>query len=950
MPHQRITLTGGANVHETPALNQTGISASNEIRIKQDVNGMILVEKMGGWAKFYSTKITSPVVELLGWQDTNLNKWIAYATSSSTHAQLAAIQCLTNSSGITTASSATAFYDLTPTYYSVSVPSNLQTTAGSPTVIVTDDVVLPVNYYDTVFFSTQVCVGGLVLSGHYPCLLVAPNQYSITAVDIFGNPLNAAYTTVAAAITLTGASYSVGPPVTLTLTWATPNYTFIAGEFVNVKGINPQDWNGSWIVQSSTATSVVLLAPSVTSTTYVSGGTINNYGTVPVISTTYSSTGNNTITVTMADHGYSVGSTFPILNQVNCGGIILFGNYIVQTVPNSYTFTINAGSSALNTSLSYLNSLTVIAGTGTGSAVTLTFGDSSYSIPNITITGGSSTISAVTLTWTSPQYTFVVGQSIIVSGIVTPSAWNGTYTVTSSTATSVTYSLSGAATSWGSGGIVYMAPFNVGAMIQVSGCTPTAWNGNYVVTAVTAFTVTYNNSTAGTISIGGTISDIGGDLDLVYILGQVPAYTAYGYGFGNYGSGNYNQGSGATSSITGNKINASNWSLGNWGQVLVACQVGFSPISFSSPAYLAYQPIFIWDPTSNLSYPTVLTAGPISSNGILVAMPQRQIIAWGSSFSGLVDPLLVRWCDINNYNTWVAQITNQAGSFRLSTGSAIIGARQVSQQTLLWTDVGLWVMQYIGQPYVYSFNQVGFGCGLIGRHASGVMNGTAYWMGPKGFFMLSGEGVVPVTCPVWDYIFQEIDQSNVSVIVCAVNSMFQEISWYFPTTSSVGVPSMYVKYNATSNTWDIGTLSRTAWIDNGILGPPIGYDPVNQYIYQHEISPDADGVAMTPSFTTGYAALGDGDAKTFVDQIWPDFKWGYYGGSNSASVSITFNVTDYPDQAPATYGPYTMNSGVSYVTPRLRGRLISYTVSGNDLGSFWRLGALRYRYQVDGKI
>ena len=51
--------------------------------------------------------------------------------------------------------------------------------------------------------------------------------------------------------------------------------------------------------------------------------------------------------------------------------------------------------------------------------------------------------------------------------------------------------------------------------------------------------------------------------------------------------------------------------------------------------------------------------------------------------------------------------------------------------------------------------------------------------------------------------------------------------------------------------------------------------------YQHEISPDADGAAMGETFTTGWFALTEGDVMPFVDQVWPDFKWGYFGQSQN---------------------------------------------------------------------
>jgi hypothetical protein len=343
--------------------------------------------------------------------------------------------------------------------------------------------------------------------------------------------------------------------------------------------------------------------------------------------------------------------------------------------------------------------------------------------------------------------------------------------------------------------------------------------------------------------------------------------------------------------------------------------------------------------------------GPPASNGMFVAMPQRQIICWGSSFYGLIDPLLVRWCDVNNFNTWIAQITNQAGSFRLSSGAEIRGGMQTPQQGLLWTDIELWSMQYIGQPLVYGFNKIGQGCGLVAKWSKAYcsLNGVVYWMGAEQFFALSSQGVQPVPCPIWDVIFQNLDKANLRKITCAANSLFQEVTWYYPVSGGNGEVSAYVRFNAILDSWDFGTLGRSAWTDVSVMGAPIGYDPSAGYIYQHEISPDADGTAMAPSFTTGYFALADGDQKIFLDEFWPDMKWGFYGGSPSATVQLSFNVVDFPGQTPTVYGPYSVTQQTTWINPRLRGRLCSITISSNDLGSFWRLGLPRYRIQPDGR-
>jgi hypothetical protein len=96
--------------------------------------------------------------------------------------------------------------------------------------------------------------------------------------------------------------------------------------------------------------------------------------------------------------------------------------------------------------------------------------------------------------------------------------------------------------------------------------------------------------------------------------------------------------------------------------------------------------------------------------------------------------------------------------------------------------------------------------------------------------------------------------------------------------------------------------------------------------------------------------MNEADLKMFVDQVWPDMKWGYFGGSQNAQVNLTFYVSDYAGQTPLEYGPYPMTEATTYITPRFRGRLVSIKMESNDVGSFWRIGNMRYRLQADGKF
>lgn len=467
--------------------------------------------------------------------------------------------------------------------------------------------------------------------------------------------------------------------------------------------------------------------------------------------------------------------------------------------------------------------------------------------------------------------------------------------------------------------------------------------GNYVVQSLvdsSHFTIIGGNP--ANASTSGTLN--GGNAHLIYSYGYGTIPGGVGYGAGAYGSGGYGTGN-AVSPASGNWIPANDWTLDNWGEILIACAD-----QTLAPGTTPFQPLYQWE--ESVTGSTIITGAPPVNDGAFVAMPQRQIVAWGSTQTGIQDPLLVRWCDVNNFNQWIALPTNQAGSYRIPRGSKIVGGLQGPQQAILWTDIDAWSMQYIGPPFIYSFNEIGSGCGLIARKAACFMNGIGYWMGPSQFFTLSSAGVQILPCTVWDVVFQNLhpNPANLYKIRQAVNSLFGEITWYYPSASGNGEIDSYVKYTQPLNIWDYGKLARTAWVDQSVLGPPIGADPVTGLLYQHETSNDADLQAMQPYFQSGYFTLSEGDLKTFIDLIWPDMKWSQVDQSGSAQISISFYVANYPGDTPTVYGPYTVTKATQYFNTRLRGRLVSIRISSSDLGSFWRVGAIRYRFAADGQF
>jgi hypothetical protein len=467
--------------------------------------------------------------------------------------------------------------------------------------------------------------------------------------------------------------------------------------------------------------------------------------------------------------------------------------------------------------------------------------------------------------------------------------------------------------------------------------------GNYTVQSVpdlNTFTILASDAATATASAATN----GGNARLVYNLGIGPTSPATGFGQLGFGVGPFGGTGQTVAPATGTPIAAVDWTLDNFGQALLSC-----PITVTPAGAAQYQPLYIWDPLSGTPQASVIAGAPTVNDGFFVAMPQRQIVCWGSTDNGIQDPLMVRWCDVNNPSQWIASPTNQAGKYRLPRGSKIVGGIQGPQQGFLWTDLSIWSMQYIGLPGVWGFNEIATGCGLISRKAAAAANGVVYWMGPTQFYSLTSEGVQPLACPIWDVAFQDMDPTNVDKIRVAVNSRFNEIAWHIPTLGGGGENGTFLKYNYALGWWDYGLLSRSAWIDQSVLGPPIGADPGRRLLYQHETSNDADGVALLASFATGDFALNEGDQMTFLDELWPDARYGDYAQPQNATLQITVLVRDFPEDPQRIYGPFTATQAVKWFNPRARGRLFSMQIASSDVGSFWRMGRFRYRGQPAGR-
>lgn len=571
-------------------------------------------------------------------------------------------------------------------------------------------------------------------------------------------------------------------------------------------------------------------------------------------------------------------------------------------------------------------------------------------IPNFSISSGSNIVTIVDANSAPTVFnTVFFNTPVAIGNLLLNGAYDivsalstGSYTISASVAASTTITSSGKLpifnTTNGSPTItVTLSNNNFPAILGLNQTfrAPTTVDGQtvfgaYNITTVidsTNFTITSNIISSGT----ATATMNSSFAQLVYYVTLGPQQSGSGFGAGGFGSGGF--GSGITIvGEQGTPITADDWSLDNWGEILLACPTD--------------GPIYQWSPESGYLNAQVISEAPFFNGGIFISMPQQILVAWRSTqSSGTQDNLIIRWSDSGNFANWTPATSTTAGSFKLSSGSIIKGGLQAPTRGVIWTDIEVWVMQYVGGDVIFNFTKVGTGCGLVGQHAAGIIAGDVMWMSFNNFFKLSDNGVTPIPCSVWDFVFQNINTVQLSKVRCAPNSSFNEIAWFFPSVDAVENDS-YAKLNIAEGEWDYGSLQRTAWADVSVIGNPVGADPLGA-IWQHEEGEDQTGASVT-SFRTGWWTIAEGEDLVFVDFVMPDFKWSIYPAAEDAQINLTFFTVDYPGDSPRVFGPYTVTKATEYVSVRLRGRLMSVFIQSNN-SVFWRIGQIRFRFARSGR-
>jgi hypothetical protein len=485
------------------------------------------------------------------------------------------------------------------------------------------------------------------------------------------------------------------------------------------------------------------------------------------------------------------------------------------------------------------------------------------------------------------------------------------------------------------------------------------------VPTVDTFTITMVVNSSGTASNSGSAT-----VNPYVVVGPLAATLGYGWGAGTWGLSTW----GTSRTVSNTTIEAGNWSLDNFGELLIAT--------------IKDGQTFSWDPNAGVGVSTratIISGNPTASVLTRVSDRDRHLVHFGTETtignSATQDPMFIRFSDQEDIEVYEPTSTNTAGTFRLDNGSRIVAAVKGKDYMLVLTDEAAYTMQFVGPPFTFSIRQVGSNCGCIGQHAAVFVDGAVYWMGDSGNFFVFDGTVKTLPSEVENFVFTTtgdnlgLNFTNGETVFAGHNSLFSEINWFYPKASSTQIDRV-VTYNYELKTWTTGTLARTTYEDAHVLEYPSatkylstltpntptvnGITNGGSYVFAHEVgvnevlnltSTNTTNITIPAFIRSGDFDLdieGDGEFFIKIRRFIPDFK--YIDGN--AKVTLFFKA--YPAdsttaQGQTTVGPFTVSSTTDKIDTRARGRLASIKIENDALNDNWRYGIFRVDIQPDGR-
>ena len=344
------------------------------------------------------------------------------------------------------------------------------------------------------------------------------------------------------------------------------------------------------------------------------------------------------------------------------------------------------------------------------------------------------------------------------------------------------------------------------------------------------------------------------------------------------------------------------------------------------------------------------------------------------------EPRLVKWSTEaeqgNAPSTWdETDATLDAGEYELSdTPGDIIDGLPLGDSFLIYKEDSIYVMNYVGTPYIFSFKLLSPTVGALSKEAIKEFDGGHFFIGNSDCYICNGQTVTPLLSNKdRRAIFEDLSGDNYQKCFVAADYVRNEMLACFPSANSDVVDKALI-WNWKDNTFSFRDLPDTSHINQGIIDITAGatwdassdvwdtgagawgernYDNVkknlvfcdvtNTKVFRDSFGNKEDTTNMTSYIERTGLDLNDPQSVKFVSAVYPQIE---VNGNNSINVYVGRQIST--EQGITWEGPISFNPNTqSKVSCRVSGKYFGVKVeSTTDID--WKLHGVAFEVQQRG--
>ena len=245
------------------------------------------------------------------------------------------------------------------------------------------------------------------------------------------------------------------------------------------------------------------------------------------------------------------------------------------------------------------------------------------------------------------------------------------------------------------------------------------------------------------------------------------------------------------------------------------------------------------------------------------------------------EPRLVKWSTEASYGqppaTWSeTDNTLDAGEYQLAdTPGDIIDGLPLGDSFLIYKNDSIYVMNYVGTPYIFSFKLLSPTIGCLAKNAVAEFEGGHFFIGNSDFYICNGQQVTPLLPDrLRRTVFDELNGDNYKKCFVAPDYVRNEMMACYPAGTSTVVNKAII-WNWKNNTFSIRDLPNTSHINSGIVAITAGAKWGASAVLNGAITPTSPATSgsltvvtttSTPAFTTSGTLILQGDTSPYVGE------------------------------------------------------------------------------------